>query len=786
MFNKGRHFYEFGPFRLDPDRRTLQRQGQAIPVQPKALEILLVLIQNSEKVVLKDDLLKTVWPDTFVEESNLAQNIFVLRKTLGDAAGANRYIITVPGRGYRFAERVQVVAEEPDSLIVESHSRSRLVVEETSAAPNVGPKSLTVKAPRVRTSQKVGLGILCAGLLLALLYGGSAYLRKPAPVQEADLILISDFVNTTGEPIFDDTLKQAVTVKMAESPYFNVALDGQTRKMLGLMNRSPDERVVPPIARDVCQREGAKAVVGGSIMRLGDKYVLDLDASNCLTGISLVQEKIEAANREQVLRQLGQAIIPLRRKLGESIASIQKFDTPIEQATTKSLAALKAYTDGDRKRSHGQDEESIPSYKMAIDLDPEFAIAYARLGAIYINLQQYAFSDEYLKKAFERREHVSEREKLYIQAHYYVDSTHEIDKAIETYELWTQIYSHDWIPFNNLSNEYQRIGDHEKAVTAGQQALHLNPNHGFPYAALSRAYQWSNRFAEAKAVCEKANEQKLDSWNTHTILYDIALMEGDEAAEHRESDWFRGNALESWIIRDKAQFVMSSGNMREGREAFAQARKNAAEHNLNELAGSILQDQAQFEADLGFSDEARKLSDEALRIMPDSVGRKGYAALILASIGDVKHADVLAEEASRALPADVLMNKVTLAAVRAFADLNKKNPAAAIAELQSALPYDFSTSSGGATAYYRGNALLQMRSAKDASTEFQKILDNRGAAGFYWPLAHVGLARAFALSGEKEKSLAAYRNFFELWNHADPDIPVLKQAKAEFAKLEAP
>jgi hypothetical protein len=304
---------------------------------------------------------------------------------------------------------------------------------------------------------------LGAGVSVALAVAAVSVLRTWRPsINEGDLVLVSDFVNTTGEPIFDGSLKQAVTVKLAESPYFNIALDARTRQTLSLMGRSPDERVLPPIAREVCQREGAKVVVGGSIVGLGSKYVLGLDATNCLTGTSVAHQQIEAPNREQVLNKLAQVLTPLRSRLGESLGSIQRFDTPIEQATTKLLPALKAYTSGDEKRARGQEDESIPFYKMAIELDPDFAIAYARLGALYTNLQQRELADEYLRKAFVRREHISEREKFYIAAHYYVDSTQETHKAIETYILWTEVYPHDWIPFSNLSNEYVRIADRIK------------------------------------------------------------------------------------------------------------------------------------------------------------------------------------------------------------------------------------------------------------------------------------------------------------------------------------
>jgi len=803
MVNKEKHFYQFGPFRIDSDHRLLLRDAKPVPLQPKAFDILLVLLENSEKVVLKDDLLKAVWPDTFVEESNLAQNIFVLRKALGDSVGANRYIVTIPGRGYRFAEKVQLVGEDAsraeveeavaeegageraDSLVVESHTRSRLVVEQTAAITTAPPAILDERALAGQRHYKKWIAFLAVTVLLVLVAVAIRYQRPPSPLKEADLVLVSDFVNTTGEPIFDDTLKQALTVKLAESPYFNVVLDGQTRKTLGLMKRSPDDRVVPPIAREVCEREGAKAVIGGSIMRLGNKYILNLDVTDCLRGDFLAHEQIEAANQDQVLRQLGKVISPLRKKLGESLNSLQKFDTPIEQATTNSLPALKAYTEGDRKRSHGQDAESIPSYKMAVELDAEFAIAYARLGAVYDNLQQEALGSEYLKKAFERREHISEREKFYIQAHYYEDATRESDKAIETYELWTKVYPHDWIPFNNLCNETTRIGDAEKAITAGQEALRLNPNHGFPYVALALAYQWGTRFAEAKAVVEKAKAQELDGWTAHRVLHRIALIEGDDKAAQRERDWAKGNSQEAVMIGQDAEYATSRGQLRTARALYERSRDYALEKQEKEMAGAELQDEAQFLADLGFPSEARAISNQATALFPEGGKREAHTAIILAVAGDTHRAETLADEAAKERPLDLLVKNVVAASARAAVQMNKKNPARAIEELQSAVPYDFSDPSKGVTTYYRGSAFLQMHSGKDAAAQFQKILDNRGPSDFlYWSLAHLGLARAYALTGDKDKSLAAYREFLELWKNADRDVPILKQAQSEYAKLQ--
>src|ERR1035437_6190759 len=421
MSMKAGGIFQFGEFQIDARARTLRRKEEIVTLGFRAFDVLLYFVQNPGKVLTRDELLKNVWPDSFVDENSLAQSISVLRRALEEKPGDNSYIVTLAGRGYQFVAPVQVVAPENGSTLPEAATAA------SSNSSGLIFQKHTIQTSVITTEEKEQLSL-------------------PASRNRAVARLVS-----------------ALTVKLAESPYFNVVLDAKTRQTLGLMGRSPAERVVLPIARDVCQREGAKVLVGGSIVRLGNKYALDLDAMNCLTGASVAAQETDALNKEQVLTKLGQVIPPLRRSLGESLSSIQKFDTPIEQATTKSLAALKAYTSGDEKRAQGKDAESVSSYKMAIELDPDFAIAYARLAAVYLNLQQPALGDEYLHKAFERREHVSEREKFYIQAHYYVDVTGETDKAIETYKLWAEVYPHDWIPCNNLCNEYVRIGQLDRS-----------------------------------------------------------------------------------------------------------------------------------------------------------------------------------------------------------------------------------------------------------------------------------------------------------------------------------
>jgi len=792
--------FQFGEFQIDAQARTLRREDKIVSLNFRAFDVLLYFVQNPGKILSRDELLKNVWPDSFVDENSLAQSISMLRRALDEKPGDNSYIVTLTGRGYQFVAPVRVVAPENGTILpaeAAASNSSGLIFQKqtirTSVITTEEQEQRSLPASRNRVVAKLVSALAVAAISVAGFYAWRQSRGVP-PMKEADLVLVSDFVNTTGEPIFDDTLKQALTVKLAESPYFNVVLDAKTRQTLRLMGKPPAERVVLPIARDVCQREGAKVLVSGSIVRLGNKYALDLNAMNCLTGASVTAQQTEVLNKEEVLSKLGQVIPALRRSLGESLSSIQKFDTPIEQATTKSLAALKAYTSGDEKRAQGQDAESVPSYKMAIELDPDFAIAYARLAAVYGNLQQPALSDEYMRKAFERREHVSEREKFYIQAHYY-GATGETDKAIETYKLWAEVYSHDWIPCNNLCNEYVRIGQPDLAIAAGQKALRLNPGHTLPYAALAHAYQFASRFAEARALCEKAKAGKLDNWVTHSILYEVAVAEADETAMQRELTWFKGNPMESWVVMNQAENAMAQGHLRRSRELFEQSRALALKQDLKEFANEIMGDQAGAEADFGNAAEARRLAESSLHLMPDSPDLKASAALALARSGDVERATALADESARLKPLDLKLNNVALPSARAAIELNRKNPASAIAQLQRALPYDLNSSSNGSTMYYRGLALLELNSGKEAEAQFQRILSNPVFIGnIYWPLAHLGLARANALRARTDqgvaadaaraRALTAYKDFLTLWKDADPDIPILKQAKAEYAKLQ--
>jgi tetratricopeptide (TPR) repeat protein len=412
-------------------------------------------------------------------------------------------------------------------------------------------------------------------------------------------------------------------------------------------------------------------------------------------------------------------------------------------------------------------------------------MAYARLGVVYGNLDQRDLAGQYMVKAFERREHVSEREKFYIQAHYYADATKETEKAIETWKLWSEAYPHDFSPFNSLSTAYVEIGQLEKAIEAGQQALRVNASHALPYASLGRAYERATRFAEAKAICEKAITEKVDSSWTHQQLYRIAFVEGDEPTMQREIDWFMGKPQETSILYYRAKAALTLGQIRPSRELFERARALSLQQGRKETAVSIINGQAQFDAEMGIEKEALAMANLSLQMMPNSPRHNAFATLALARAGDSARAESLMNQLSKLPWLGTDVNNVVLPSIRAAIQLDRKNPAAAVEELRPAVPYDLGQASSGLTLYYRGLAYLELKSGKEAAAQFQKIVDNRGVVitDSYWPLAHLGLARAYAETGDTEKSLGQYREFLELWKNADPDLRILRQAKAEYATL---
>jgi eukaryotic-like serine/threonine-protein kinase len=762
----------FGDFIINRRERSLHKHGIRLKLHGQPFEILLLLLEHPGEVVTREELQAKLWHgDTFVDfENGLNAAVKKLRQTLGDSAESPRYVETMPRVGYRFLAPL---------MSVQYAEVVTPVPEELKSSPAELPTLVETRAGHRRW-------ILLAAAALLLVSFAAVWFRKThaaPPLKENDLVLVSDFVNTTGDPVFDDTLKRALTVKLSESPHFNILNEYNLRETLRLMERLPTEKLVPPADREVCQRAGAKVAIGGSIIALGAQYVITLDAKNCMTGGIVAHQEGRSADRERVLSTLGDLIPPLRRKLGESLGAIEKFNTPILEATTPSLTALKAYAQGDRMRFQGSEAESVPYYLMAVELDPNFAIAYARLGALYRNLSQLDLSRLYMRKAFDLRQHASEKEKFYIAAHYYSDFTQEVDKSVQTYELWTQTYPRDWIPYNNLADVASRSGLVDKAIPAAQKALQLNPNSWFTYGALSNSYLKGSRFAEAKAICDRAAAENHGGATISNTLLRIAYIEGDQATVDRVLATAEGKGNESLLLALAATATSGLGKIHAA-HAFAQRSERVAiQKGLHVEASNTAYDESLFEAELGYAPEARASVERAVHWNSDPASL-GYAALTYARLGDANRAEGLVKAADIS-PLDTLHNIIVLATARAAIELDRKNPNQAIEELKAALPYDLCELSSGATFYIRGLAYLDAGFPKDAEVQFQKLADNHGSAvTVYWLLAHLGLARAFAAGGETEKAVEAYHNLFGIWKDADPGLPVLRQARAEYRRLD--
>jgi len=632
------------------------------------------------------------------------------------------------------------------------------------------------------------LGLGAAMVLIAALFGGFFYRHRTPALTEKDSILLADFVNTTGDSVFDGTLKQALAVQLEQSPYLNILPQSRIQEALRFMGRPADERITSDVAREICLREGVKAMLSGSISSLGSHYVIDLNAINVQTGDSLARAQVEAESKEQVLRSLDKAASSLRSKLGESVASLSQFATPLEQATTSSLEALKEFSLGQAAHQRQEDESAIPHLKRAVELDPNFAMAYATLGVAYGNLTQQSLSSEYLRKAFDLKDRASEREKLYISAHLYDQDTKEVDKAVEVYEQWKKTYPRDTVPWDNLSLRYEAIGQHEKALANASEAMRLNPKDSYAYQNLAEDYVRLNRYDEGKAVVEKAIALGMNVDSSRFTLYEIAFVRHDESAMQQQLDALRGKPYEAVILLFKGQGECSLGKVQASRRSFSQAVNLAQGHSMKEFAGVLRGLQATCDSELGNIVAARQVISEALSGSNDKATRDN-AAGVLARTGDLTQAQKLLDDLAQEFPSDTVLNHADIPTTRALIELQRNRPEKAIALLEVARPYELGAGPGSAgywPIYIRGETLLKAHEGTKAATEYQRILDHQGVdpTNPFYALARLGLGRAYALEGDTAKAKTAYQDFFALWKDADPDIPLLKQTRAEYAKLQ--
>jgi serine/threonine protein kinase len=656
-----------------------------------------------------------------------------------------------------------------------------------------GPTAVASAAPAQRRKHRNSgwkLVLAASAVAIAIVVGVFFYPHRVTALTERDTIVLADFDNKTGDPVFDETLKQGLAADLGQSPFLNILSDRKVAATLRLMNRSPDQPVTGEVARELCQRVGAKAMLAGSISALGSDYVIGLNAVNCVSGDALVTQQVEARGKENVLKVLGNAATDMRAKLGESLASVQKFATPIDEATTSSLEALKAYSVGRRAWMAKGDMAALPYFQRAAELDPNFALAYRSMTIAYTNLGQATRASENAKKAFALRERVSERERYLTDAAYYAYVTYELEKANQVYELWKQSYPRDWVPYNNLGDNYMKLGRWQKALTDTEDGLRLEPNLAIANSNAAWIQLALNRADGARATVEQALARNMDTNFLRLALYQAAFLRGDREAMQQQLTWAAGRAgEEDWLLSAQSDTEAYSGRLTKARELSRQAMDSALHADAKETAALWQVNAALREAEFGNAVPARQMALAALALV---AGRdiKSVAALSLARAG-AGEAKTLTDGLNKDSPEDTLMQGYWLPAIRAAIELNLKNATSALEVLRPAATYELGQCEPFQLGmmypvYLRGQAYLLAHQGKEAASEFQRIIDHNGIV-LNFPLgalAHVQIGRAYAMQSDTAKAKAAYQDFLTLWKDADPDVPILKQAKAEYAKLQ--
>jgi len=651
--------------------------------------------------------------------------------------------------------------------------------EPSAARTTSSAEYLVSEIKRHKNSAVVALAVLVIAVAASIFF----YYHRASALTEKDTIVLADFVNTTGDAVFDGTLKQGLAVQLAQSPFLNIFPDARVRQTLRLMGRSPDDRVTKEMAREICQRQGLKAFLAGSISNLGSSYVIALEAVNGQSGDVIASAQEEAGSKEQVLKALGSAASKLREQLGESLSSIQKFDAPLEEATTSSLEALKAYSLGNEQSIGGKWLQAIPFYKRAVELDPNFALAYIGLAIQYGNSNQPGLGAENAAKAFALKDRVSEYEKLRISSFYYSQVTGEIDKAIEVQELMKRTYPRDHRGPGNLSDRYLRIGQFERAVGEAREALRLNPNAVAWHANLGEAFLRLSRFAESREVFEQALQQKIDATDFHTRLYQIAFVSGDGAAMKQQFDWASGKPDEYVALDWQTQTAAFAGQYKRAQDFSRRSIDLAVRSDAKEVAAQYAAEEALRSAVFGHCQQTKADTAQALTLERNTVSLT-RSALALGLCGEVGQVQPLIDELAKRFPKDTLINSLWLPGIRAAIEINRNNPAQAVQLLEATRRYEAAAEFW--PMYVRGQAYLRQRAGTEAAGEFQKILDHRGQAPLsaLYPLAQVGLARAAAFANDTAKSRKAYQDFLALWKDADPDIPILQEVNRDYEKLK--
>jgi eukaryotic-like serine/threonine-protein kinase len=658
---------------------------------------------------------------------------------------------------------------------------------DTDSGRSTATNQVKSKPARLRWIAASSLALVLIGLAV----GGWLHFSHKPKLTDKDTIVIADFTNTTGDSVFEGTLRQGLSVQLEQSPFLSIVPDQQIQQTLQMMGQKPDAKLTPEIARELCQRTGSAAVLDGSIAQIGAEYLLTLKAVNCANGESLASTEAQASDKNHVLDALAKTAAEIRGKLGESLSTLQKFDTPLERASTPSLEALKAFSLGMKTWEEKGESEAIPFFKRAVELDPNFALAHLALGSVYSNLAQNGLAEESLNKAYELRDRVSERERYPLMGEYYSIGSRDDEKAIQAFKLWAKSYPRDDLAPLELGNEYMLLGQWERALSETQESLRLNQNDVVTYSNLGRIFLALNRLDGAKATLRQAVVRKLDDWALRQMMYYLAFLRGDAKGMKEQVEWASGGPQsEDVLLSAQSDTEAYYGHVRNARDFTRRAVESALRAGAKETAATWQVNAALRNAEIGNGEHVPQETASVLAMSSGSDVQK-LVALALARVGDTAHADATVEKLAKANPANTLLNYYWLPAIRAAIELRHNDPSKAIERLQPAgayelgysQPFQFGTMY---PVYLRGEAYLALHQGSQAAAEFQKFLDRPGVV-LNFPLgalAHLQLGRAYAMQGDTAKARVAYQDFLTLWKDADPDIPILKEAKAEYAKLQ--
>jgi len=774
--------FRFEGFELDSSHRLLVRDGQPVSLNARTLDVLLYLAEHPQRLVTKDELLQAVWQGSFVEESNLAQHIFLLRRALTAAGAAGSLVVTVPGKGYQFTAAVELVPQPPlaEMVVQGVSSVTRVLVEEETVEEVTGEIAAAPK--KISRSLSSGWSWALAGVAAILLLCAGGWLLwchlHPA-VQTPILVVMADFQNATGDPALDRVMDRAIQISIEKSPSLNLLPRSKIDQTLAEMVRKPEAPLTAAVGREICQRNSGQAMLHGVLSRLGSNYVLQMEAEGCATGKQLAVYQA-TASRDELLAKLDTAAGQIRRQLDKSQASRERYAIPLEHVTTPSLEALRAYSEARSSLDHGDARTAGLLLEHAIALDANFTSAYRALGIIYYNRQDFVQASAYYKRAFDLRDHVTGRERLNIEISYYNGGIRDLESAAREMLLFDQMYpgsSANWV---NLCNAYTQLGWYPQAVEAGQKALRLGPNNGLASIVLARALVRANRLDEAKQVAQQAIAGGREQVTTHGILFQIAFAEGDTTAMKTEGEYGLTHGFPLSSLGDLANAAAAGGRLREAEDDLERAHAEALRTGDSDMADSYLLDLAAILAELGQPAQAAATLDR----MRGDAGYPSDVARLRVDLGDLAPAQRVLSLDTDFTRYSTIHNHVETPLLRATLALHDHKSAEAVHLLEPARPYQMRSFE---VPYLRAQAEAEAGMLDATASDYQLILDNPGVdpTAPEYSLAHLRLARVLALERKIEPARAEYQKFFTAWKNADADLSLLHAARAEFSKLPA-